>query len=362
VTRRRWALAAAVVLVAGVCGVVAMSGADHPAAAAGAPAANTEKVEKGALSALVSGAGTLTYRARSDGSPYAVVNQASGVYTQLPEAGDKVGCGGVLYRVDNRPVLLLCGTVPAYRALRVGGRGPDVRQLNRNLHRLGYDTDAHVRIDPGESAFTSKTEQALRVLQRKKGVGVTGELATDDAVFLPETVRIAKVTGQVGAPAQPGAPVLSATSDKLHVRVDLDASQQGEVKKGDRVQITLPGNTPVTGRVASFGRIAQAEQGSQASAATIPTFIDLDHPAKAAGLDQAPVDVDITTKGVDNALSVPVTALVGKSGGGFAVEAVRAGGRRELVAVKLGLFDTGGGRVQVDGDLRAGDSVVVPSI
>jgi multidrug efflux pump subunit AcrA (membrane-fusion protein) len=72
--------------------------------------------------------------------------------------------------------------------------------------------------------------------------------------------------------------------------------------------------------------------------------------------------VDITTKGVENALSVPVTALVGKSGGGFAVEVVRAGGRRELVAVKLGLFDTGGGRVQVEGDLREGDSVVVPSL
>ena len=65
--------------------------------------------------------------------------------------------------------------------------------------------------------------------------------------------------------------------------------------------------------------------------------------------------MDITTKGVDNALSVPVTALVGRSGGGFAVEVVRAGGRRELVAVELGLFDTGGGRVQVEGDLREGD-------
>jgi hypothetical protein len=65
---------------------------------------------------------------------------------------------------------------------------------------------------------------------------------------------------------------------------------------------------------------------------------------------------------VDNALSVPVTALVGKSGGGFAVEVLRGGGRRELVAVKLGLFDTGGGRVQVEGGVRAGDSVVVPSI
>ena len=361
-TRKRWALATAVVLVAGVCGVVAVSGADHPAAAARAPAATTEKVEKGALSAMVSGAGTLTYRARADGSPYAAINQASGVYTELPEAGNRVGCGGVLYRVDNRPVVLLCGTVPAYRALHVGVRGPDVRQLNRNLHQLGCDADAHVRIDPGDNAFTSKTEQALRVLQRKKGVGMTGRLTTADAVFLPGAVRIAKVSGQVGGSARPGAPVLSATSDKLHVRVDLDASQQGEVKRGDRVQITLPGNTPVGGRVAGFGRVAQAEQGSQATDATIPTFISLDDPANAGGLDQAPVQVDITTKGVDNALSVPVTALVGKSGGGFAVEVVRGGGRRELVAVNLGLFDTGGGRVQVEGDLRAGDSVVVPSI
>ena len=71
--------------------------------------------------------------------------------------------------------------------------------------------------------------------------------------------------------------------------------------------------------------------------------------------------MEITTRGVENALSVPVTAIVGKSGGGFAVEVVRADGRRELVAVQLGLFDTAGGRVQVEGDLRQGDRVVVPS-
>jgi len=40
---------------------------------------------------------------------------------------------------------------------------------------------------------------------------------------------------------------------------------------------------------------------------------------------------------------------------------VRASGKRELVAVQLGMFDTGGGRVQVDGAVRAGDSVVVPA-
>ena len=148
------------------------------------------------------------------------------------------------------------------------------------------------------------------------------------------------------------------------VQVDIDPSQQGEVRKGDRAQISLPGSVLARGRVAGFGRVARLPggQGGRPADATIPTFITLDDPAKARGLDQAPVEVDITTKGVENVLSVPVTALVGKSGGGFAVEVVRGGERRELVAVHLGLFDTGNGRVQVEGRLREHDRVVVPSI
>jgi multidrug efflux pump subunit AcrA (membrane-fusion protein) len=135
------------------------------------------------------------------------------------------------------------------------------------------------------------------------------------------------------------------------------------VTTGDRVLITLPDNTSVTGKVDRLGKIAQvpAGQNGGAASAAIPAYINLDHPQQAHGLDQAPVQVQITTKGVENALNVPVTAIFGKSGGGFAVEAVRADGRRDLVAVKLGLFGSGGGRVQVDGDLRAGERVVVPS-
>jgi len=66
-------------------------------------------------------------------------------------------------------------------------------------------------------------------------------------VFLPESVRIAEVTGELGGSARPGAQVLYATSDTPEVQVDLDPSQQGEVKKGDRAQITLPES--VTGKV-----------------------------------------------------------------------------------------------------------------
>jgi multidrug efflux pump subunit AcrA (membrane-fusion protein) len=192
---------------------------------------------------------------------------------------------------------------------------------------------------------------------------VTGAVDRGDAVFLPGPVRIAKVTGELGGSAQPGAQVAQATYDTLVVQVNLEASQQGEVNVGDRARITLPGNRSVKGRVDRLGRVAQtAGKDDAAGAATIPAYISLDTPKKASGLDKAPVQVYITTKGVESALSVPVTALVGKSGGGFAVEVVRDGGRRELVAVKLGLFDTGGGRVQVDGELREGDPVVVPSL
>jgi peptidoglycan hydrolase-like protein with peptidoglycan-binding domain len=356
--------AAVLVAVVVTGGVVLLSGADHASGDAQAEAPNTAQVEQGKLSAVVSQDGILTYKSRPDGSPYSVINGAQGTYTELPEIGEKVDCGDVLYRVDEHSVLLLCGAVPAYRALQTGDAGQDVRQLNRNLHELGYDAKAHVRIEPTENEFTVKTEKALEGLRRSKGIHVTGALASGEAVFLPQSVLVAKVSGELGAPARPGAPVLSATSDALDVQVNFEPSQQSQVKAGDRAQITLPGNTIVTGKVIGFGRIAEAStgQGSGAVEATIPTYISLDDPRKAHGLDRAPVQVEITTAGVDSALSVPVTALVGKSGGGFAVEVVRAGGHRELVAVTVGLFDTGGGRVQVQGDLRVGDRVVVPSL
>jgi peptidoglycan hydrolase-like protein with peptidoglycan-binding domain len=355
----RVAAAAALVAVAAAAagGAVATSGGRQAASAAHEPPASTGTVQRGRLSAMVSLDGTLTYRARADGAPFPAINQAAGTYTELPAAGDKVGCGDVLYRVDDAPVLLLCGAIPAYRDLHIGAAGHDVRQLNRNLHGLGYDADPH------DSEFTGRTAAALSKLQHAKGIDATGALDLDTAVVLPESVRIAQVTAELGAAARPGARVAQATSDTLEVQVGLDASQQGEVKRGDRARITLPGNTSVTGRVGRLGRVAVAPagQGANPAAATIPATITLDRPERARALDRAPVQVDITTRGVRSALSVPVTALVGRSGGGFAVELVRAGGRRGLVAVRLGLFDTTHGRVQVEGELAAGDHVVVPS-
>ena len=61
---------------------------------------------------------------------------------------------------------------------------------------------------------------------------------------------------------------------------------------GDRAQVTLPGNTSVTGKVDRLGRVAKtAEKDGDVGAATIPAFITLDDPGKARELDSAPVEV-----------------------------------------------------------------------
>src|SRR5204862_6005141 len=87
VRRKTPALAGAAALAATVAAVV-MSGAKHATAAAQEPPPNTATVQRGTLSDMISQYGTLTYRARSDGSRYAVIHRARGTYTKLPNSGD----------------------------------------------------------------------------------------------------------------------------------------------------------------------------------------------------------------------------------------------------------------------------------
>jgi hypothetical protein len=324
---------------------------EAPEAAAARPAA-VATITQGPLSAQVYQNGTLGYAARADGSPYPVINGAAGTFTRLPAAGAVVGCGEELYRVQDVPVVLLCGRTPAYRTLAQGMSGPDVRQLNRNLELDG-------------DVFSSRTADALIRLQEDLGVAATGRLELGRAVFLPGPLRITKVAATLGSGARPGAPVAQATSTRRSVSVDLDAAQAAAVKAGDRVQITLPDSRTTPGVVTSVGTVAsQAEQtsGSDAPSATIPLSIRLRRPRDVRGLEQAPVRAQITTDAVEDALRVPVTALVATAGGGYAVEVVGRGGARELVPVELGMFDHAQGVVQVSGDgISAGRRVVVPA-
>jgi peptidoglycan hydrolase-like protein with peptidoglycan-binding domain len=325
------------------------------------PASSTDgtslaAVREGPLSTQVTQSGTLSYAAHGDGTPYAVVNQAKGIYTWVPGDGKEVSCGRTLYRVDEKPVVLICGDTPAYRALSVGDEGREVRDLNENLVKLGYADKSEL-----SDHYGSRTAEAVTKLQHELGVAETGRLALGDAVFLPGPLRVTKATAKAGTRAVPGAQVAQATSARRQVTVELDPGQQSQVKVGDRAQITLPDNRTTPGRVSRIGTVAKAGDDKDSSGSTIPVFITLTRAKDAGKLDEAPVRVQITTDGVEKALIVPVTALMGRAGGGYVVEVADPAGGRRLVPVTLGMFDDGNGLVQVSGDLSAGERVVVPA-
>jgi HlyD family secretion protein/Putative peptidoglycan binding domain len=380
-TRKRWLLAGAAVLVAAiaVAGVVVMSTANQATPAAQEPPANTVPVEMGKLSAMVSVDGTLTYLAQSDGSPYAVINQAQGTYTKLPAFGQVISLGQVLFRVNDSPVVLLYGATPAYRTLSDGATGADVAELNADLVALGDASSA--QLSPTSASFGSATTTAVEKLQATLGVTQTGVLTLGDAVFEPTAVRVTTMSAQLGGGTQTGQTVLQATSTTRIVQVALDAAQQTEVAVGDTVTITLPNNHTTPGVVSSVGTVATCPSSSRSSGSgsssaapgtdtcssgsstpTITVDVTPSDPAATGTWDQAPVKVGITTASVPSALVVPVTALLAQSGGGYAVEIVGAAGTNHLVPVSLGLFDDAEGMVQVSGSgLAAGQNVVVPA-
>jgi Putative peptidoglycan binding domain len=380
---KTWVPAAVVVLIAlAASGVVVMSGSKQQALAAQQAQAATAQVERRTLSATVSQAGTLTYRARSDGSPYSVIDQARGTYTELPAAGQVVSQGHVLYRVNDRPVVLLYGSTPAYRTLSAGASGPDVDELNTDLLALGYGTRA--QLSPRSASFEPATTAAVMKLQAAQGMTQTGTLTLGQVVFQPSAVRVTSVSAQLGGSTEAGETAIQGTSTIRQVQVALTASEQTSMAVGDKVSITLPNNRTTPGVVSSMGTVATCPSsstsgGSGSSSAapgtdtcssgssgsstpTITVGVTPSDPAATGTWDQAPVQVGITTASVPNALVVPVTALLAQSGGGYAVEVVGTGARNHLVPVSLGLFDDAAGLVQVTGSaLAAGQEVVVAS-
>ena len=226
-------------------------------------------------------------------------------FTKLPSVGQVISRGQTLYAISGRPVVLLYGS-PTTRKLPLGS-----------------------------------------------------------VVFEPGPVRVTSVTPTVGATVMPG-PVLAITSTARQVKIALDASQQASVKVGDQVTITLPDNQTTPGRISYVSSVAttpssSGKGGEEESAPTIEVDATPTDPGATGHLDQAPVNVEITTERVENVLAVPVDALLALAGGGYAVE-VAEGGVHRLEAVTVGLFDDAEGVVQVSGQgLSAGQRVVVPA-
>ena len=355
--RGRW-VALGIVVVAGAVSAW-LAGVFAPAASSGsgqrgAPAP-TAAVTRQDLSATTPVTATLGYA-----GSYTVRGQGGGTLTWLPSAGQVIRQGQVLYKTGNgSPVVLLYGSVPAWRTLDEGITGQDVTQLNHDLVKLGYAGRADI-VALGWDYYSWETAYGVQRLEEHLGVSSpAGSLSLGQVVFEPAALRVATVTGSLGGPAS--GPVLTATSDRHVVRIPLDVSQQSEVKAGDTVSITLPDGTTTPGVVSSVGTVATTSGSGGNPATTIPVQVTLTDRGAAGTLDQAPVTVNITTASVKNVLAVPVGALLARSPGGYVVEVAGPGNTRRYVPVRPGIFDDTSGLVQVTGALAPGQRVVVPA-
>jgi peptidoglycan hydrolase-like protein with peptidoglycan-binding domain len=234
--------------------------------------------------------------------------------------------------------------------------GADVAELNVNLDALGY---AHGLTG---DRFTPATAAAIRRLQAAHSENATGQLLIGSVVFAPSPIRVTSLesTVAVGTTVTAG-PVLTASGIARQIQIQLDPALQGQVRAGDPITITLPNDQTTPGRITNVSSVATP--GQNGSSPTIAVDAVPSDPAAIGRLDQAPVNVSITTGRVSNALVVPVDALLSLESGGYAVEEVATNGVHHLVAVSTGLFDDADGLVQITGPgLAAGQRVVVPGL
>lgn len=142
--------------------------------------------------------------------------RAQGVFTAVPAEGDLLADGDVLARVDGEPIVVLDGDLPSYRDLvppdarSDGTEGPDVRQFEEALVRLGFDPDGDMTID---ESFTTVTSEIVELFEAEYGATIDGRLGLGDVYWTEQPLEVHEVRVEVGDRANDGVAVFTVVTD-----------------------------------------------------------------------------------------------------------------------------------------------------
>ena len=331
----------------------------------------TATVQRRVLTSTVVTRGSVVARTTLEVTPVVAGVGAQVVTAVGVRSGDEIRAGQVLVAVSGRPLIALPGAIPAYRDLKPGDRGDDVRALQGALAGLGHPTGP----DPA-GVFGPGTNAAVRALYAKLGYDPPGAggpadraaatmLPLAEFVFVPTfPARVTAFTARVGDPVR--APLLTLAAGDLSVQVRLRPDQAALITPGVPVRLLaealgqeLPGTvgtigelTPDADRGGGAGSGAPYRPATVTAAAPIPTGW--------GGLD---VRVTISSaRTADPVLVVPLSAVSAGADGRTTVTVVGTGDRLTPVEVRAGA--SGDGFVEVtpvSGGLAEGDRVVVGS-
>jgi hypothetical protein len=198
--------------------------------------------------------------------------------------------------------------------------------------------------------------------QRDRGWPPTGVVDADQIVFATSAVRVAELKASLGTAAI-GA-VLTYTGIEKVVTMAVPLARRQLVQTGTTVTVILPDGAAVAGTVAAVDATTVTGGGTDTSTSgrgqgTVRAIVRVSDQAGLAGLESAPVGVQLVVGTAEDVLAVPVSALVALAEGGYGIEVVSPAGSQYL-AVKPGMFANG--LVEISGDgISAGMRVGVPA-
>ena len=158
-----------------------------------------------------------------------VVNRLSGTVTEIADEDTTLVQGDQLYWVNDTPVTLLYGDIPAWRNLRRNTEGPDVQQLEEALVAKGYDPGGDVTID---EEFDRDTENMVEAWQADLGVTEDGRVDLGEVVFLPGPVQLVARLADVGGSIQNGAAVLQVAPLGTEEATDVEQLEAALIRLG----------------------------------------------------------------------------------------------------------------------------------
>ncbi len=105
----------------------------------------------------------------------------AGVVTYLPEEGQVINFGEILFAIDNKPAILLEGSTPFYRSLDMNSDpGKDIEQLEQALVFLGYASE---NFTPDEN-FDQDTSNMLYSLFLDFGIETKSEITPEEEIAI----------------------------------------------------------------------------------------------------------------------------------------------------------------------------------
>lgn len=236
-----------------------------------------------------------------------VETPGSRAVTDLPEVGDQLAPGDVLYETDSTPVYLAAGAVAAFRTMGDGMTGDDIAQLQAFLIDAGWDTTGS--IEP-TGVWSAATTTAVELWQTNTGQDITGEVSLGDIWFVEGPIRIVSVESAVGVVAADGDAILSYTSTNRQVETSVEQIPEG-LLEAPEILAELPDGATVPAEVLS---VRGTETGFDLIFSIAIEGIDVET------YDRLPVTLSWTKNEVVDEVTLPPEALKRLDTGGYVVD------------------------------------------